>query len=260
MAGGASLTGRPEDRGCGQPQFKGQIQVTRKIDIDRLLRLNSDQRIPSIRKHFATRSDPASQDAIYGDIKSVLENLRSVLDYAFQDIAELLGRGRGEDLHFPFAHPESRNGVSKSHAAVVNEFKQRLLVREIERDHPRIFNALEAVQGARWLSELIATVNPQKHDRPDRLGPRYIQSRYGNVTIHEGARLELGPGARLIDDAPVIGPLTLTPGVPLVGQLASFSLVESIDAPDFEARWIDRLESWNSQIASLIGAIYLAFP
>jgi hypothetical protein len=232
--------------------------MSRKMDIDRLLRLNRQQRIPAIARNWENRGEQAAQDAIYGDIKAVLESLRSVLDFAYRDLEDAAGRLHTQDLYFPFVHPVGRNGTVKTKAGILTEFHQKPLVPEIKRAHPAVYDSLRAVQGEQWLSEMIKTVNPQKHERLDALGTRYLLGSSLPIKIFGGGGFNIASGSTVyFQGVKVTGPAVICPEKPIPASAApAFYQSETLDEPSFKEKWIERLKDWNNRITDLIDQIY----
>lgn len=88
-------------------------------------------------------------------IKNSMENLRSVLDYAAQDVSSYIGNGKG--VYFPYANVE---------ALFTKSVKKNL--RGIKDKAPRLFKCIEGIQsfkcGDDWLFRLCSQVNIDKHN------------------------------------------------------------------------------------------------
>src|SRR5262249_12394235 len=143
---------------------------------------------PLIQESFARRGQsPMANKLLYAEIKSVLENLRSVLDYAAHDIEEAVkpvaSAPKGTDVYFPFVHPVSMKGKRKSEAEIRNEFKTKPFVQETSQRLPKVFAVLESVQGQQWLSDLIEEVNPQKHNNRACLGAKEVHIGSGGFVV-----------------------------------------------------------------------------
>ncbi len=237
--------------------------MNRKNDVERLLRVNSNQRLPAIKQNYGSAKSSAAQDALYADIKSVLENLRSVLDYVYQDIRGITATiSSPPNLYFPFVHPISLAGKQQLPSQIQAAFDQKPLVRELKSQHPGIYQTLQQVQGEQWMSEMFQTVNPQKHDKLDPLGMRIVRSVNGGLTILEGGSATVLPGITLtVDGHRIKGPAYISPGTPIPNEHKQvLFILDKIDAIDFETKWIKRLEHWNAQTEALTATIYACFP
>ncbi|SBW80096.1 hypothetical protein PVE_R1G2210 [Pseudomonas veronii 1YdBTEX2] len=89
-------------------------------------------------------------------IKGALENLRSVLDYAAQDVSAYIGYKKG--IYFPYAtdEPLFRESVKKNLRGLRDKF-------------PKGYNCIEEIQsfrsGDNWLKCLCDQVNINKHNK-----------------------------------------------------------------------------------------------
>jgi hypothetical protein len=203
--------------------------MSRKTSIDRLIR-RAREELKSVQDSLPTRTERASFDRIKGGLKITLEQLRSVLDYAAQDVAELTPPGAApQKKYFPFIHPLDLSGNRKTPAQIMQEFTRKpdyqYLHLHIAGSHTKVYDTLKAVQGKIWLSELIAAVNPQKHDDLEKLGPPQIQ--VGSNVIFQGPK---GTPIRALYKADIVihgqripAPLELSIGSPAPRNLGTFS-------------------------------------
>jgi hypothetical protein len=119
-------------------------------------------------------------------VKNVMENLRSVLDYSAQDIAKKLKEnpknGSLDDkVYFPY-------GQRKNHFD--NSVKRNL--RPLKTDLPILFDVLEAVQPYKssdsWLVDLCILTNEAKHNNLTKTeNQKTVSIRQGNAINISGA-------------------------------------------------------------------------
>jgi hypothetical protein len=238
--------------------------MSRKANIDRLLSVNATYKIPLLQKAFANRQLREADDLLYAEIKSVLENLRSVLDYAFHDLVMITptisSPGAGDNFYFPFAHPRTKTGKAKSKTDILNDFGSKPLVPELKRHHPFIYSALLNVQGEQWLSDLIVSVNDQKHNDAVKLGEKWMHVTPDGTTpvvkAIEGTVFEnctFAAGSNAVD-------ITIKAGGPVPPHLRPFvKIVEEIGETSF-CDWIHRLTGWNAKVTRLLDTIYTHYP
>ncbi len=239
--------------------------MSRKASIDRLLRVNATSRIPSLRVAFANRCLRDADDLLYADIKSVLENLRSVLDYTFHDLVAIIptvsSPGSGDTLYFPFAHPITKAGKAKSRTDILNDFAHKRMVPELKRYHPSIYGILLGVQGEQWLSDLIKSVNDQKHNDTVKLGEKWMHINPDGIN----PVVKAGEGVVFENCTFAAGGNTLKPGkigasLPVPSHLKPFiRIIEEGADSSFDA-WINRLAEWNINVTGLINVIYAHYP
>ena len=139
-------------------------------------------------------------DYLRVDVKSVMEHLRSTLDYMAIDIAVAIKKKRA---HFPYG---------KNEQAFNNSIKSNLP--SLKTVRPNIYSLIEDIQphacGSTWLYDLCHIVNSNKHDclSPQR---RTSQTTYnvgltgkGSMISAPAGAIEAPPGAISIGNAPII--------------------------------------------------------
>jgi len=130
------------------------------------------------------------------DVKNMMENLRSALDYLANDIYDELihptliaaGKEGIKNVYFPYGKTE-------------NDFKSSvgLNLPNLENIHPAIYKIIEEAQkhqsGGEWLHQLCSIVNEKKHDK---LSPQTREERRSlNMQFPGGASIDLGAGATM---------------------------------------------------------------
>ena len=185
--------------------------MLRYIDVKSLLD-HTEQKLEIIKKCYdQALHEKNISDFLRIDIKNVMENLRSALEYMAHDIAQLLP-GKRNKVYFPFG----KNQQDFSEALKRN-------LPELQNHSPDIYLLIEGIQlhkcGNSWLDDLCTTVNQKKHNL---LLPqeRVTQTTYdikasdGEVIISAPAgEIEAPPGEIAIEGIPIsFDPKT---GIPL---------------------------------------------
>lgn len=130
------------------------------------------------------------------DVKNLMENLRSALDYVARDVCERvinpvrLGTGEKEvkDVYFPYGKDENsfRSSISKR-------------LPKLDSISPLVFGIFERVQphkyGNDWLFNFCSILNQNKHDQ---LSPQTrVEKRGLKLDFVGGGGITLGPGAAI---------------------------------------------------------------
>ena len=244
--------------------FRGQI-MKRKKDIEMLLRSNNTDRIPSIKENFqkykvAEGKDKAAEGSIRTDIKSALENIRSALDYLAHDIAELNKNDFQKcDIYFPYVHPLKKDGSKRSRNEIETVFSSQMKeFKGLEEKYKEMFLFLRSLQGQMWLSELIQSVNPQKHNSLVKLGQKEMH--LGSGLIVKG-KIDIKPEGKLVTEKGSIkGAFEATPESLMEKRFYQIIEVkEPIDEKEL-TQLLDKLEEWNTRVIELINHCYSLFP
>ncbi len=236
--------------------------MNRKTDIDRLVR-SAREDLQVIQNNLLTRTQKTSFDRIKTKIKSVLEHLRSALDYAVHDIAQLAPAGAlPKKIYFPYIHPIDKLGNQKTSAGIIHEFAKEsqygYLHQHIAKINAPLYKELEAVQGQQWLSDLIEAVNSQKHQSLVKLGEPQIHDGSGLVLLGEGSAFIADSGATVrIDGQRIQTPFEVRVGSSIPQELAAiFYETEEIEESRFKMEWVDRLKDWTDKTESLLNTLY----
>ena len=162
--------------------------MSRKSDIDELLAEVADIKSDIEATYERAKADPASAKLSKIKVKSALEHLRSVLDYAALDVHETFYDGKGK-IYFPYG---------KNEALFEKHLKSKF--KDLAGKSRRVFEIFSSVQtfncGSDWLITLCNTVNSNKHNRLSSqdmqkeesvsLGNLVKVSGGGSVIIHGG--------------------------------------------------------------------------
>lgn len=130
--------------------------MTRQNDVAHLL-LHVEGELPNIKKAYDASLEKKEIDYFLRiDIKNVMENLRSALDYMAKDIAVNI-QGFGKWNYFPYGY--SQMNFSKSTDKTLKNLRIK---------RPDIYSLIEAMQphtcGNSWLPDLCCVVSSKKHD------------------------------------------------------------------------------------------------
>lgn len=218
-----------------------------------LVRLNDE---------FAVAQKNGDYAQVRNTLKTILQNLRAVLDYVAHDIEESTrppNLSVPNDLHFPFVHPiDRKTGAVISAQAIDAQFCIKLAAKYpgMQTAKPTVYAALRQIQGAPWLSEFIKVVNEIKHNARPELGRREI--RYAENVIVRGGyiRMQVGPifNGEVIKEETVIDPQ---------GKVSEefcarhgITIWEAVEPAAFKNDWIARVTLWNDETKKLVESIY----
>lgn len=145
--------------------------------------------------------DSTELDGLRVDLKNILENHRSALEYTAHYIAEIcVPRPPDSKVYFPVA---TKNDNADSFAKKLNKWFPHL-----SESNPEILNYLLSIQefeGELWLRELTDLTNFNKHRSlsPQELGTFYsVVVKYGDVGVRLG---ELGFRSITVEEGGVLG-------------------------------------------------------
>lgn len=130
------------------------------------------------------------------DVKNLMENLRSALDYIAHDVYEIVikpardksGNKEIERIYFPYGKTQT-------------DFNSRLgsCLPELNSLDTTIYSAIESIQphvsGDSWLYDFCTILNQKKHDT---LTPQKREEKRGlNIQFPGGAGIYMGPGSSI---------------------------------------------------------------
>ncbi|HBU07300.1 MAG TPA: hypothetical protein DEB09_04420 [Candidatus Magasanikbacteria bacterium] len=130
------------------------------------------------------------------DVKNMMENLKSALDYLAHDIYEIVimparkatGDKEIENIYFPYGKTENdfKSGVGKS-------------LPKLDSLQPTLYNTIENIQphksGNDWLYSFCQILNEKKHNT---LTPQKREEKRGlNIKFPGGAGISMGPGSSI---------------------------------------------------------------
>jgi len=130
------------------------------------------------------------------DIKNMMENLRSVLDYLANDIYDNVlmparkatGEKEIQNIYFPYGKTENdfKSGLGKS-------------LPQLDSLQPTLYKIIEGIQphksGNDWLYQFCQILNEKKHNT---LSPQKREEKRGlDIRFSGGAGISMGPGASI---------------------------------------------------------------
>jgi hypothetical protein len=242
--------------------------ASRKASAYSLVDYNLSTRIPRMERLLASlESDPKDERAyqeFINETKAALEALRSALDYLAHDIADLAKKpSADDDVYFPFVHAKP----GQAGPVVRKRFETRMTREDWYKTFPNlravnrpVYDLLMSIQGAQWISDLIRTVNPAKHDKlPDvtktemlqlgnpEKGPSYLLR---GIKVEKGAKLIIG-------DKTIEGPVDFTPGSALPPDLSDVLQVRSVvERHEAEKQILAPIRDWSNKIKDLLLGFY----
>lgn len=149
--------------------------MSRGSSIDALLR-KSDGAMSQLEEDYRKSLDAKTvSEELKIDIKNILENLRSSLDYLARDIHEKYATKSAKRLYFPIRHTRK-----EFEEAIARDFSGLEIVA------PEVYSALERVQpyNEPWLGEFNSLNNNNKHQ--DLVEQTKKQSRRVTVSSKRG--------------------------------------------------------------------------
>lgn len=232
------------------------MTTNRKRSIDRLLNVN-EQKIIKIEKYAKNIENTNDSDSFYVEIKNFLENLRSILDYCANDLADLTNNNLDE-IYFPYCHPRKKDGTLKTQAQIENEFNEKMNnFPDVQSKYPDIYTILKNLQGKKWVSRLIQSVNPQKHDNLKELGRRMIRikSKLGSIKI--GGNMHIAKNTKInIKGKQFKGPISLSPDRPIPDKFSNgFENVDTLNEKEYQL-FLNEIQNFQKKIANLIKKLY----
>lgn len=236
----------------------------RKADVNNLIRHTASDLI-EIRSKYRNSLDIEAIDPLLKiDVKNVMENLRSVLDYIAHDIYDKIirpqriasGKPEVKYTHFPYGKDENRFKMSVTR----NLPKLPTL-------SPPVFSLLESIQphksGKSWLYDFCTIVNQNKHDKLSAQRKK-VQSSYtvgprgGSPVISALAgAITAPPGAIRIGGKPVIFDSNTGIPFPSTGLDVKITRWVTFVFKDTHVEVIPLLEVSMKEIDQLSSEIYL---
>jgi len=237
-----------------------KMTTNRKRSIDRLLGVN-ERKLIDIEEYAKNIEDRNDSDSFYVEIKNFLENIRSILDYFANDLAELTNSNLDKP-YFPYCHPKTMSGRIKTQTQIENEFNRKINdYPNIQLNYQTIYNILKKLQGKRWVSRLIESVNPLKHNNLRELGQRMIRIRSNFGSIKIGGVMTFGENIKLfIRGRQVETPTSLSPDEPILKELSNgFENVDTLNEKEYQL-FIKESNIFQKRTTSLINRLYEFMP
>ncbi|WP_148257220.1 hypothetical protein [Treponema primitia] len=132
--------------------------TNRLDDINELLCYN-DKKIENINSIYLTAFDNYSIIISKVEVKNILENYRSILDFCIHDIDDIIYNGLIKDIYFPYGKDMSL--FTKS----LNKNKLNDLVRINKNVYSLLLNIQSFQSSNQWLYNLCKLTNINKHDK-----------------------------------------------------------------------------------------------
>lgn len=178
--------------------------MSRKLDIDELLAEVNEIKIKLKKEYEQAKNEPVSTQVSKIMVKSALEHLRSILDYATLDIHEEYYNGNGK-IYFPFG---------KDKALFKKNLKKHF--KNLTKKAPKIYEIIKSIQPfetkKNWLITLCKVVNNNKHNK---LSSQKIHKQQ-SVTIGNIIKVS-GNSTVTINNCTVNGiPISKYPNTPII--------------------------------------------
>lgn len=168
--------------------------MSRKKSIEALIKKSRDSMASLKNDYQASLKAKEVSEELKVDIKNILENLRSCLDYIARDVYEKFITGKPERLYFPIRH-------------TTNEFQQAISRDYPDLDHlaPNVYAIIEQVQPYNdpWLGKFNRLNNDNKHENlveQTRTETRRVtvSSKRGGGSVSWGQGVTFGSGVSVM--------------------------------------------------------------